>query len=89
MEKLITTKLNNSAISIRIPISLIKHAAKYKPDSEYIVKNQKRLAELVLEYFNLEDEETGITRLQQMIDEGIDDAYESGDECIIDKTDNL
>lgn len=84
MSELMEFKIENGAIQISIPINLIEFAATHNPQSPCIVHDKDTLANKVLFEleFNLGKEESGLTGLQQLIDEAIETVIENGEDCI-------
>lgn len=68
---------------------MLAHVAKHSPNGNYVIRNHQKLAELVVEELKsgLGSQE-GLTGLQALINEAIDEVYISGADCIYDKWDD-
>ncbi|KQC02076.1 hypothetical protein [Pedobacter sp. Hv1] len=77
--KLITIKTDEKGISIHIPKTLLVHTQRNHPEYPLIIRdNQKFMEAVAKELEQSQDNDTGLSKLQTLIDET---SYDVADDC--------
>lgn len=82
--KEITTKVTKTSVNIRIPISLLVHSQKMRPEEPYQVTDKESMAEWIAENIidytaGIDDAELGISEFKTILDCLFHKAYEEGE----------